>query len=38
VRKQTTGLFQHIEIMPAENMVRTEEVLVVKRDVNQGKN
>jgi len=38
VRKQTTGLFQHIEIMPAESMVRTEEVLVVKRDVNQGKN
>ena len=37
VRKQTLGLFQHIEVMPAVNLTRTEEVLIVKSDVNQGK-
>src|SRR5262245_9690712 len=38
VRKQTLGLFQHIEVMPAVNLERTEEVLIVKPDVNSGKN
>jgi rod shape-determining protein MreC len=37
VRKQTLGLFQHIEVMPAVNLARTEEVLIVKADVNQEK-
>jgi rod shape-determining protein MreC len=38
VRKQTLGLFQHIEVMPAVSLTRTEEVLIVKADVNQEKN
>src|SRR6266536_1033264 len=38
VRKQTLGLFQHIEVMPAVSLARTEEVLIVKADVNQEKN
>ena len=38
VRKQTLGLFQHIEVMPAVSMAGTEEVLIVKGDANQGKN
>jgi rod shape-determining protein MreC len=38
VRKQTLGLFQHIEVIPAVNLGRTEEVLIVKPDANQGKN
>jgi len=38
VRKQTLGLFQHIEVMPAVNLARTEEVLIVKPDANPGKN
>jgi rod shape-determining protein MreC len=38
VRKQTLGLFQHIEVMPAVNLARTEEVLIVKPDASQGKN
>ena len=38
VRKQTLGLFQHIEVMPAVNLARTEEVLIVKADANQEKN
>jgi rod shape-determining protein MreC len=38
VRKQTLGLFQHIEVLPAVNLARTEEVLIVKADVSQGKN
>jgi rod shape-determining protein MreC len=38
VRKQTLGLFQHIEVTPAVNLGRTEEVLIVKPDANQGKN
>ena len=38
VRKQTLGLFQHIEVMPAVNLGRTEEVLIVKADINQEKN
>ncbi|HEY6368806.1 MAG TPA: rod shape-determining protein MreC [Candidatus Binatia bacterium] len=38
VRKQTLGLFQHIEVVPAVNLERTEEVLIVKPDANQGKN
>ena len=33
VRKQTLGLFQHIEVMPAVNLARTEEVLVVNADI-----
>jgi rod shape-determining protein MreC len=38
VRKQTLGLFQYIEIMPAVSLTRTEEVLIVRADANQGKN
>jgi len=38
VRKQTLGLFQHIEVVLAVNTTRTEEVLIVKADVNQEKN
>ena len=38
VRKQTLGLFQYIEVLPAVNLARTEEVLIVKADVNQEKN
>ena len=38
VRKQTLGLFQYIEVMPAVSLARTEEVLIVKADVNQEKN
>ena len=38
VRKQTLGLFQHIEVMPAVSLARTEEVLIVKADVSQEKN
>jgi rod shape-determining protein MreC len=38
VRKQTLGLFQHIEVIPAVSLTRTEEVLIVRGDVNQGKN
>jgi len=33
VRKQSLGLFQWIELMPAVDTVRTEEVLVVKAEV-----
>ena len=36
-RKQTLGLFQHIEVMPAVSLARTEEVLIVKADINQEK-
>jgi rod shape-determining protein MreC len=35
--KQTLGLFQHIEVMPAVNLGRTEEVLIVKPDAGPGK-
>lgn len=38
VRKQPHGLFQHIEVMPAVNLTRTEEVLIVSAEVNQEKN
>jgi len=38
VRKQTLGLFQYIEIMPAVSLTRTEEVLIVRADANQQKN
>jgi rod shape-determining protein MreC len=38
VRKQTLGLFQHIEVMLAVNLARTEEVLVVNAGISQGKN
>jgi rod shape-determining protein MreC len=38
VRKQTLGLFQYIEVMPAVSLTRTEEVLIVRADANQGKN
>ena len=38
VRKQTLGLFQHIEVMPAVNLARTEEVLVVNAVISQQKN
>ena len=38
VRKQTLGLFQHIEVMPAVNLARTEEVLVVNGGSSQQKN
>ena len=38
VRKQTLGLFQHIEVLPAVNLARSEEVLIVKADVSQEKN
>ena len=38
VRKQSLGLFQHIEVLPAVNLARTEEVLIVKADVSQEKN
>jgi rod shape-determining protein MreC len=37
VRKQTLGLFQYIEVMPAVNLTRTEEVFIVGTDVKQGK-
>src|SRR4029450_1118800 len=37
-RKQTLGLFQHIEVMPAVSLARTEEVLIVNADINQEKN
>lgn len=33
VRKQTLGLFQRIEVLPAVDTSRTEEVLVVKAEV-----
>jgi rod shape-determining protein MreC len=38
VRKQTLGLFQYIEVMPAVSLTRTEEVLIVRAEINQGKN
>jgi rod shape-determining protein MreC len=37
VRKQNLGLFQHIEVMPAVRLERTEEVFIVKADGDQGK-
>ncbi len=37
MRKQTPGLFQYIEVMPAVSLTRTEEVFIVGADVNQGK-
>jgi rod shape-determining protein MreC len=37
MRKQTLGLFQYIEVMPAVSLTRTEEVFIVGADVNQGK-
>jgi rod shape-determining protein MreC len=38
VRKQSLGLFQVIEILPAVRLAGTEEVLIVKVGVNPGKN
>jgi rod shape-determining protein MreC len=35
VRKQTLGLFQSIEVVPAVSLARTEEVLIVKADAQQ---
>jgi rod shape-determining protein MreC len=32
VRKEALGLFQSIEVLPAVNLARTEEVLIVKAD------
>jgi rod shape-determining protein MreC len=32
VRKEVLGLFQSIEVLPAVNLARTEEVLIVKAD------
>ena len=37
VRKQSLGLFQWIEVMPAVDTSRTEEVLVVKAEVEPVK-
>ncbi len=37
VRKQTLGLFQYIEVMPAVSLTRTEEVFIVGTDAKQGK-
>jgi rod shape-determining protein MreC len=37
VRKQTLGLFQYIEVLPAVSLTRTEEVFIVGSDVNKGK-
>lgn len=38
VRKQTLGLFQHIEVAPAVDSSRAEEVLVVNAENGRGKN
>ena len=38
VRKQTLGLFQHIEVAPAVDSSRSEEVLVVNAENGRGKN
>lgn len=35
VRKQTLGLFQSIEVIPAVSLARSEEVLIVKADAQQ---
>jgi rod shape-determining protein MreC len=35
VRKQTLGLFQSIELLPAVSLARTEEVLIVKTEPHQ---
>jgi rod shape-determining protein MreC len=35
VRKQTLGLFQSIEVLPAVSLARTEEVLIVKAEAQQ---
>lgn len=35
VRKEALGLFQSIEVLPAVNLARTEEVLIVKADARQ---
>jgi rod shape-determining protein MreC len=35
VRKQTLGLFQSIEVVPAVSLARSEEVLIVKADAQQ---
>jgi rod shape-determining protein MreC len=35
VRKQTLGLFQSIEVLPAVSLARTEEVLIVKSEPHQ---
>jgi rod shape-determining protein MreC len=38
VRKQSLGLFQVIEVLPAVSLAGTEEVLIVKAEVNPAKN
>jgi cell shape-determining protein MreC len=38
VRKQSLGLFQYVEVMPAVSSTQIEEVLVVGGEPSQAKN